>query len=656
MTRRLKYVMGIIIMGVLCTAMAVAGIHTTQASLQTTFLVTNLNDSGPESLRQAILDANATPGEDLITITVLGQLDLQSALPTITEAVTIYVPAAGTVFRPFKIDGQNLYRGLTIANVPVTITGLTVQNAVAFGTLPGGGINSEGDLTLNGVTVLNSSAGSGGGVSSTGAIVVNGSLFQGNSASDSGGAIYTEGALTVNESIIQNNQCVTAISCIGGGLYAANTLTVANTEIISNTTGGAAGGLFANGVAVITGTLFSGNSASSGNGGGASIFGSVPVQVTNSRFENNGTGGSGGGMFVSTAVTMTLNNVDFVGNYANFHGGGLFAEAGEGLTIHGGRFEQNTASFNGGGLYADNVVLTDTRFISNTAFFMGGARVRDIVATGGSFEYNTNSALVALGNMVLTGTQFLNNSGSTPAALAYRTQATNVLFANNDHTALESTDATQEATIADSQFVNNGGGIVVQGPLTVTNSLFINNPSGSLRQYDAGDVLIANTLFADNTVSGSGTAVSLAGEGTATLKHVTIASSEFVTSTAITTSKEIVLVQNTIVANHAIGLNVSTGFVALNHALFHGNGLDIQGTVAVDENRVTGDPLFVNPGADDYRLQPGSLAIDAGMEAGITTDFEGEVRPSGNGFDIGYDEFVPIQVPPIQIMLPIIRR
>ncbi|MBK8986378.1 MAG: hypothetical protein IPM39_09895 [Chloroflexi bacterium] len=651
MTRRLKYVMGIIIMSVLGTTMAVAGTHAIQAALQTTYLVTNLNDSGLNSLRQAILNANITPGEDLITIIALGQLDLQSALPTITEAVTIYVPAAGTVLQPFKIDGQNLYRGLTIANVPVTITGLTVQNAVAFGTLSGGGINSNGNLTLNGINVLNSSAASGGGVSSTGAMVVNGSFFQGNNASDEGGAIYAGGALTVNGSIIQNNQCVTAISCIGGGLYAANTLTVANTEIISNTTGGAAGGLFANGAAVITGTLFSGNSASRGNGGGASIFGSVPVQVTNSRFENNGTGGSGGGMFVSTAVTMTLNSVDFVGNTASFHGGGLVAEAEEGLTIHGGQFEQNTASLNGGGLFGYNVVMTDTRFISNTAFFMGGARVRDIVVNGGSFEYNANSGLVALGSMVLTGTQFLNNSGATPAAFAYRTQATNVLFANNDHIALESSDATQEATIADSQFVNNGGGIVVQGPLMVTNSLFINNTLGGVAQSGAGDVLIVNTLFAGNTAPADGAVVSLQDSGTAALKHVMIASSELVNSPAISTTKEILLIQNTIVANHATGLNVTTGFVALSHALFHDNGLDIQGSVALDENRVTGDPLFVNPDAGDFHLQVGSAAIDAGVDAGIAVDFEGDERPSGNGFDIGYDEFVPIRV-----MLPIIMR
>ncbi|WP_370528863.1 Ig-like domain-containing protein [Tychonema sp. LEGE 07199] len=83
-----------------------------QPDIGVTFLVTNTNDSGPGSLRQAILNANAHPGTDTIAfqITTFIQIprlpfqkpieipiaftnpqtiDLSSALPTITDAVTI---------------------------------------------------------------------------------------------------------------------------------------------------------------------------------------------------------------------------------------------------------------------------------------------------------------------------------------------------------------------------------------------------------------------------------------------------------------------------------------------------------------------------------------------------------------------------------------
>jgi hypothetical protein len=69
---------------------------------------------------------------------------------------------------------------------------------------------------------------------------------------------------------------------------------------------------------------------------------------------------------------------------------------------------------------------------------------------------------------------------------------------------------------------------------------------------------------------------------------------------------------------------------------------------------VTGDPLFVNPGVGDYHLQSGSAAIDAGINAGITEDFEGDARPLLNGFDVGFDEAALSQV--YQVMLPIIIR
>jgi hypothetical protein len=59
------------------------------------------------------------------------------------------------------------------------------------------------------------------------------------------------------------------------------------------------------------------------------------------------------------------------------------------------------------------------------------------------------------------------------------------------------------------------------------------------------------------------------------------------------------------------------------------------------EARVRRDPVFAAPTTDDYRLGPGSAAFDAGTDAGVALDVDGDVRPLGAGFDIGYDEFTP---------------
>jgi hypothetical protein len=56
------------------------------------------------------------------------------------------------------------------------------------------------------------------------------------------------------------------------------------------------------------------------------------------------------------------------------------------------------------------------------------------------------------------------------------------------------------------------------------------------------------------------------------------------------------------------------------------------------------DPRFTDPASDDYHLLPGSPAIDTGLNLGVTSDLDGDLRPQGGGYDIGADEFVPALV------------
>jgi predicted outer membrane repeat protein len=66
-------------------------------------------------------------------------------------------------------------------------------------------------------------------------------------------------------------------------------------------------------------------------------------------------------------------------------------------------------------------------------------------------------------------------------------------------------------------------------------------------------------------------------------------------------------------------------------------------------NDISEDPLFVDPGAGDYHLRPGSPCVDAGNNAAVpawlTTDFEGDPRiVYGDTIavvDMGADEYVP---------------
>jgi len=72
-------------------------------------------------------------------------------------------------------------------------------------------------------------------------------------------------------------------------------------------------------------------------------------------------------------------------------------------------------------------------------------------------------------------------------------------------------------------------------------------------------------------------------------------------------------------------------------------------TVASDAKGVNGNPNFAGPSALNFHLTAGSPAIDAGMNTGLATDFDGVVRPQGSAFDIGAFEFVSgssTQLPP----------
>ncbi len=90
-----------------------------------TFTVSNTNDSGQGSFRQAILDANANTGKDTINLSSMsGDIETTSILPTVEGQVDIIGPGADllSITTP-KLDTRylnGLVRGLTI-NAPIEI-------------------------------------------------------------------------------------------------------------------------------------------------------------------------------------------------------------------------------------------------------------------------------------------------------------------------------------------------------------------------------------------------------------------------------------------------------------------------------------------------------------------------------------------------------
>jgi hypothetical protein len=134
-----------------------------QAAAQAaTFSVTNTNDTGGGSLRQAILDANANAGSDTINFNIAGSgiktITPAGALPEITEGVTIdgYSQPGATantlavgndaviLIELNLVNDASLF-GLKVSGGATTIRGLAINRGGQAITLEGtGGSNVEG--------------------------------------------------------------------------------------------------------------------------------------------------------------------------------------------------------------------------------------------------------------------------------------------------------------------------------------------------------------------------------------------------------------------------------------------------------------------------------------------------------------------------------
>jgi predicted outer membrane repeat protein len=330
---------------------------------------------------------------------------------------------------------------------------------------------------------------------------------------------------------------------------------------------------------------------------------------------------------------LVVTDTQFLSNTTRWDGGGVYVVGA--TQLNGGLFQNNQSTNGlGGGLLAlSALVVTDTQFLSNTAgVHGGGVRVTGAAQiVGGLFQHNQSTSgsgggLLALSALVVTNTQFLSNTASVAGGGLSANNVTRIsggLFQNNQSTN------------------GSGGGLFANSTLALTSTQFLWNTAqqGGGLYHAAGNGRLVNALLAGNVANNTfGAALFLTSTGTVAIIHTTIASPTVANASAIKVNNGTVGITNTIVASHTIGINQVGGSVFEDYNLFFGNGTNLTGTVASGGNSSTGNPHFANPVAHDYHLTLGSAALDVGINADVTSDFEGDSRLQGIGFDIGYDE------------------
>ena len=380
-------------------------------------------NSGVTTLRDAINQANADSGEDLIVFdrslfTTEKTITLSNGQLRITHNLDIIAPRDELTGEDLlTVSGNKASRVFSISQTTVSLDGLIIADGSVTGQ-DGGGIDSRGTLTIDNSIIRNNSAkssglypailgGRGGGINNDGILTVNNSTLIGNITSttgpdDGGGGIFSDRTLTVQNSTITGNSAAD-----GGGITSYGISTVINSTISGNSADSSGGGISNLGITTIQNSTISGNSAF--DGGGISNFGTSTLQnsitVQNSTISGNLASSEGGGIY--SADMSTIQNSTISNNSAGNGGGIYYAyyrpninSSADMSTVENSTISGNLASRDGGGIYkfyTNTVTLLFSTVTQNQANNGGGVYLGDVQSSFNSSpgSFNVRNAIIA---------------------------------------------------------------------------------------------------------------------------------------------------------------------------------------------------------------------------------------------------------------------
>ncbi|MCB2079363.1 MAG: tandem-95 repeat protein [Novosphingobium sp.] len=302
-------------------------------------------------------------------------------------------------------------------------------------------INTTADTTLIGLTITGGSAswidgqGAGGGirVSDTGSLTVRDSVITDNIAEHGGGGIYGRSEVSITNSTVSDNRIVSGGVLIGGGIGVRNadltltdsfvlrndsggsvgggiaassgSLTLTRTAVSENTSNSSGGGIWSSGNLVMIDSIVNGNT-SQFEGGGLNAAGALSntVLIQNSTISGNTTtdfSGTGGGIRM-TGVNLSMENSTVSNNKtlgSLGRGGGIYLGGSGTLTnvTVSGNYTQGFSSF-GGGIFA-NVSSTGAIEIFNST--VTGNSTAGNTSTGGGIYVASGDAISLVNSVVL---------------------------------------------------------------------------------------------------------------------------------------------------------------------------------------------------------------------------------------------------------------
>jgi predicted outer membrane repeat protein len=413
----------------------------------------------------------------------------------VPAGVAATLDGGGTI----TLDGQYTTRLFAIAGgASLTLKNITLTQA--FAADDGGAIYNEGNLTLDHVTVTNSST----------------------DDNHSGGAIVTYGPLTVRDSVFSYNH-----GGSGGAIYPrfeAAVVDIRNSTFSHNaaaspTTGWGGAILVWGSPVTLTGSKLLQNSAVNGGAVYATVNSTVSLQG-NSLVQNNTAQYGGGvyniGVMTLDAATVEGNSRGGVYNYGEMDGGYQAT-----MTIQGGsRIAGNQAkNISGGGIANLGILTIDaTVVISNTAgngggianFFGGDLSLTRVIvaantadAGGGLWNSTAGSTLEAIDVTIRGNTSIFHGGGiynDTDLTLERATISENAAQNGAGIYSLSGNAGWTNVTVSGNKAGGNGGGLY-HGPnafAQITNATFSGNSAlkGGAIYIESNAPSLRNTILA----------------------------------------------------------------------------------------------------------------------------------------------------------------
>ncbi|OGN90474.1 MAG: hypothetical protein A2Y88_03015 [Chloroflexi bacterium RBG_13_48_10] len=453
---------------------------------------------------------------------------------------------------------------------------------------------------------------------------------------DAGGGLYINKAtVTLDQTWVLTNTAPS--NGYGGGLFATDaTLWLRNETIIRANEGGAGGGLYLTNSKANLNLVYVNDNEAGGpwggcqhGGGGLNIVSGSQVEIMNSAIKGNR-------KLITTSGAGILHEDGHLVIHSSL------IEENEGTAVQLVNYSQGTPT----AILSGNVIRNNGGTgVSGSAITMTNNLVLGNDVDGWAGGITIDGAAFLQGNIILNNYTHGNSSFKGGGVYLRGYENSPILFKGNlvqgNHSSIAS-GGKGGGIYVEGQNVTLDGNII-QGNSAYAGITDLSGSGGGI--YIGGDVTLLNNIVTDNSVNGPtgrGAGITIAG-AQPILSHNTIARNTGASGDGIyvTAAGEPgqPLLYNTIIVSQTVGVVVnpaSTNNMAyLDGVLWWANDTNTTG-LAYIFNPVEGSPEFVDPNNYDYHIGTSSSAIDAGINAGVTSDIDRE--PRFGTPDLGADE------------------